>query len=146
MTLERVTMVAVRRLRPNKRNARTHSKKQIRQLADVIRQFGWTYPILVDEDSSIICGHGRWEAAKELGLKEVPVLVRGGLSDAEKRALALADNKIAMKTLREAPELARPMLAEFRQQYRRINVQFTVESVVEVEAQLFRGHPEVVEA
>jgi len=95
MTLDRTIMEAVRKLRPNKRNARTHPKKQIRQLANVIRQFGWTYPILVDEDFEIICGHARWEAAKELGLTKVPILVMRGLSDAEKLALAIADNKIA---------------------------------------------------
>jgi DNA modification methylase len=95
MTLDRATMVAIRRLRPNKRNARTHSKKQIKQVANSIRRFGWTSPIVADEDLQIICGHARFEAAKELGLKDVPVLVVRGLSDAEKRALALADNKIA---------------------------------------------------
>jgi DNA modification methylase len=95
MTLDRTIMEAVRKLRPSKRNARTHPKKQIRQLANVIRQFGWTYPILVDEDFEIICGHARWEAAKELGLTNVPILVMRGLSDAEKLAFAIADNKIA---------------------------------------------------
>ncbi|WP_439401357.1 site-specific DNA-methyltransferase [Bradyrhizobium sp. DASA03068] len=76
------------------KNARTHSKKQIKQVANSILRFGFTYPILADANRRIICGHARWEAAKQLGLKEVPVLVMGGLSDAEKRALALADNKI----------------------------------------------------
>jgi DNA modification methylase len=88
-------MEAVRKLRPNKTNARSHSKKQIKQIANSIIEFGWTYPILADEDRHIICGHARWEAAKELGLKNVPVLVMRGLSDAQKRALAIADNKIA---------------------------------------------------
>jgi DNA modification methylase len=90
-----VVMMPVRDLRPNKRNARTHSKKQIRQIANSILRFKWTYPILVDENGEIICGQGRWQAALELGLKNVPVIVMSGLSDAEKRALALADNKIA---------------------------------------------------
>jgi DNA modification methylase len=81
-------------LKPTRKNARTHAKKQIKQVANSIRQFGWTYPILVDENLQIICGHARWEAAKQLGLKDVPVLVMRGLSDAEKRALAIADNKI----------------------------------------------------
>jgi DNA modification methylase len=94
VTLDRTTTEAVHKLRPNKRNARTHSKKQTSQVASSIIQFGWTYPILVDEERQIICGHARWEAAKQLGLKKVPVLVMQGLSDAEKRALAIADNKI----------------------------------------------------
>jgi DNA modification methylase len=95
MPLERITMMNVRNLRPNKRNARTHSKKQIRQIANSILRFKWTYPILADQNGEIICGHGRWQAGIELGLKKVPVILMAGLSDVEKRALALADNKIA---------------------------------------------------
>jgi ParB-like chromosome segregation protein Spo0J len=82
-------------LKPPRRNARTHSKKQIGQIANCIRRFGWTYPILIGEDREIIAGFGRWKAAEHLGLQEVPVIIMTGLSDAEKRALALADNKIA---------------------------------------------------
>jgi DNA modification methylase len=78
-----------------RRNARTHSKKQIRQIANSFLRFGWTYPILIDEDGVILAGHGRYEAALLLGLREVPVIVVAGLREAEKRALALADNKIA---------------------------------------------------
>jgi ParB-like chromosome segregation protein Spo0J len=85
----------VRKLRPNKRNTRTHSKKQIRQIAESIRRFGWTYPVLVDESRNVLAGHGRLEAAKHLGLREVPIIVITGLSQAEKRALSVADNKIA---------------------------------------------------
>lgn len=90
-----IRLLPLRDLKRATRNARTHSKKQIKQIANSILQFGWTYPILVDEELRIICGHGRWEAAKQLGLKDVPVVLMRGLSDAEKRALALADNKIA---------------------------------------------------
>jgi ParB/RepB/Spo0J family partition protein len=82
-------------LKPNARNARTHSKKQIRQIADSIAAFGFVVPILIDEDGNIIAGHGRYEAAKLLGLKQVPVIVVQGLSEAKRRAVALADNKIA---------------------------------------------------
>lgn len=87
-------MVPLRALKPARRNARTHSKKQLKQIANSINHFGWLYPVLVDEELRILCGHGRWEAAKQLGSKEIPVRVMRGLSDAEKRALALADNKI----------------------------------------------------
>jgi DNA modification methylase len=90
-----ISMASVRKLRPNKRNARTHSRKQIAQIAESIRRFGWTYPILVDENWNVLAGHGRLEAAQHLGLREVPIIVIAGLSEAEKRALALADNKIA---------------------------------------------------
>ncbi|RXG85153.1 site-specific DNA-methyltransferase [Bradyrhizobium zhanjiangense] len=89
-----VRLLPLQSLKQAKNNARTHSKKQVNQVANSILQFGWTYPILVDEELLIICGHARREAAQQLGLKEVPVLMMRGLSDAEKRALALADNKI----------------------------------------------------
>lgn len=82
-------------LTPNPRNARTHSKKQIRQIAESIQAFGFTVPLLIDRDGLIIAGHGRLAAAEYLGLNELPVIVVDGLSDAKKRALLLADNKIA---------------------------------------------------
>jgi hypothetical protein len=78
------------------RNARTHSPAQIRQIAGSIVEFGFTNFILIDEAGKIIAGHGRLEAAKILGLESVPVIVVSGLSDTQKRALALADNKIAL--------------------------------------------------
>lgn len=87
-----ITLVSIRKLKPSKRNARTHSRRQIQQIADSIARFGWTYPILTDDDHSIIAGHGRYLAAIECQLKEVPVIVMTGLSEAEKRALAIADN------------------------------------------------------
>jgi len=85
-------------VRPSKRNTRTHSKKQIEQIVSSIRRFGWTFPILIDELGDILCGVGRWRAAQKLGLTTVPVLQKVGLSDAEKRALILADNKIAQNS------------------------------------------------
>jgi ParB-like chromosome segregation protein Spo0J len=90
-----VKLFSLRKLRPNKRNARTHAKRQIRQIANSISRFGWTYPILIDETGAILAGHGRYEAARLLRHREAPVIVLSGLSDTEKRALALADNKIA---------------------------------------------------
>ena len=76
-------------LKPNPRNARTHSKKQIRQIADSIVAYGFTVPLLVDESLMTLAGHGRLEAAKLVGLSEVPVIVLEGLSEAKKRALVL---------------------------------------------------------
>jgi DNA modification methylase len=92
-----IKLFSVSKLHRNKRNCRTHSKKQIRQIANSIRRFGWTYPILTDENYIILAGHGRYDAALQLGLGEVPIIVLSGLKDAEKRALALADNQIATK-------------------------------------------------
>ena len=93
--LRDVKLFSLRLLRRKKRNPRTHSRKQIRQIANSIARFGWTYPILVDESNLILAGHGRYEAALQLGQHEVPVIIVSDLSDAKKRALALADNKVA---------------------------------------------------
>ncbi len=83
-------------LRPYSRNARTHSRKQIRQIADSIERFGFTNPVLVSDDGEIIAGHGRVEAAKLLGLASVPTLRLSHLSTEERRAYVLADNKLAL--------------------------------------------------
>jgi len=77
------------------RNAHTHSKKQIRQIAESIRVFGWTNPILTDANGVVIAGHGRLEAAKLLGIDQVPVIRIANMSEAQKRAYILADNKLA---------------------------------------------------
>ena len=87
---------AISELVPDPRNARTHPKRQIAQIAASIRSFGFANPILADEQGRLIAGHGRLLAAKELGFSEVPVIELAGLSDAQKRALRLADNKIAL--------------------------------------------------
>jgi DNA modification methylase len=78
------------------RNARTHSEAQIAQIAASIREFGWTNPILVDGDNGVIAGHGRLAAAKLLGLAQVPVIELAGMSEQQKRAYVLADNKLAL--------------------------------------------------
>lgn len=78
------------------RNARTHSKEQIKQIAQSIREFGWTNPVLIDGDGGVIAGHGRIMAAQSLGMVEVPCIVIQGLTPEKKRALVLADNKIAL--------------------------------------------------
>jgi ParB-like chromosome segregation protein Spo0J len=85
----------VDRLLPYVRNARTHTDEQVAQVAASMRQFGWTNPILVGSDNIIIAGHARLAAARKLGLAEVPVIVLDHLSEADRRALVLADNKIA---------------------------------------------------
>ena len=83
-------------LRPYERNARTHSPEQVAQIAASMREFGFTNPLLVDEQDRVIAGHGRLAAAQSLGLVEVPVIVVAGLTDAQRRALVLADNKLAL--------------------------------------------------
>ena len=78
------------------RNARIHSRKQIRQIAESIRRFGFTNPVLIDGENRILAGHGRVEAARELGMETVPCLRIDHMSPAEKRAYVLADNKLAL--------------------------------------------------
>jgi DNA modification methylase len=92
-----IETVAVEALRPYERNARTHSKRQIRQIAKSIERFGFNNAVLVDEQRRIIAGHGRVAAAKLLGIKEVPIVRLAHLSEAEKRAYILADNRLAEK-------------------------------------------------
>src|SRR6516165_5371734 len=111
--------IAVEAINPNARNARTHPKKQVRQIADSISAFGFLVPILIDEGGLIIAGHGRYEAARLLGLKEVPVIRAEGLSQAKRRALAIADNKIGSNSgwdrkilATELPELADILVLE----------------------------------
>jgi ParB-like chromosome segregation protein Spo0J len=84
-------------LRPTQHNARTHSKKQIRQIADSIKRFGVINPIIADDRGRIVAGHARVEAAKLVGLKHVPVIRLSHLREAEIRAYMLADNKLAEK-------------------------------------------------
>ena len=83
-------------LKPWKNNARTHSKKQIRQIANSIAEFGFTNPILIDDNSFILAGHGRIEAAKLLNLETVPCVRFSHMSASQKRAYVLADNKLAL--------------------------------------------------
>jgi DNA modification methylase len=84
------------RLVPFARNARTHSPAQVDQIAASMREWGWTNPILVDEEGTIIAGHGRVEAARKLGLADAPVMVARGWSEAKTRAYVIADNKLAL--------------------------------------------------
>jgi DNA modification methylase len=91
-----VTYRAISDLIPDPRNARTHPKRQIDQLKASIEAFGFTNPILADPDGHIIAGHGRLQAARAMGLTELPVITLSGLSETQKRVLRIADNKIAL--------------------------------------------------
>jgi ParB-like chromosome segregation protein Spo0J len=94
MRIIQTGQAAVASLHPHPANARIHPKKQVAQLARSINQFGFTSSIVVDENGVILAGHGRWLAAKQLGLKVVPIITISGLTEAEKRAYLLADNKL----------------------------------------------------
>jgi DNA modification methylase len=112
-------LLPIHEVRRNPRNARNHSNAQIRQIADSITACGFGSPVLVDETLTLIAGHGRLAAAELLGIKEIPAIELRGLSAARKRALALADNKIAdnagwdrERLAIELPELAELLIED----------------------------------
>jgi ParB-like chromosome segregation protein Spo0J len=93
---QRIEVWPVERLVPYAKNARTHSDAQVAQIVASIAEFGFNAPCLVDSKAGLIAGHGRLLAARKLGLPEVPVIVLDHLSDTQKRAYILADNKLAL--------------------------------------------------
>lgn len=86
------------RLIPYARNARTHSGRQVAQIAASIAEFGFVNPVLVDRDGGIVAGHGRVLAARQLKQADVPVIVLGHLNENQKRAFMLADNRLALNS------------------------------------------------
>lgn len=98
MTAKETTLekIAIQDLKPWARNARTHSKKQINQLAESIKTFGFTNPVLIDSENTILAGHGRVEAARQLKLDRIPCIRLENMTPAQKRAYVLADNKLAL--------------------------------------------------
>jgi DNA modification methylase len=96
MTELQVVPWPVERLIPYARNARTHSDEQVAQIAASIAEFGWTNPIIAGSDGIVIAGHARLQAARKLGMAEVPVIVLDHLTETQRRALVLADNRLAL--------------------------------------------------
>lgn len=88
--------IALADIKPNPRNARVHSSAQVAKIARLIESVGFTVPLIVDESMTVLAGHGRLTAAKKLGLKTLPCVVLSGLSEAQRRAYALADNNVAL--------------------------------------------------
>ena len=96
MAKQQIEQVSIEALIPYARNSRTHSDAQVAQIAASIKEFGFTNPVLIDQDAGIIAGHGRTLAARKLGLKEVPCIRLSNLSEAQKKAYIIADNKLAL--------------------------------------------------
>ena len=92
--IDEVIRISVQELIPYERNPRIHSLDQITQLANSIKEWGWTMPILVDEKRTVIAGHGRLYAAQELGIEEVPCIVASGWTEEKKSAYVIADNRL----------------------------------------------------
>ena len=93
---DKVEQWPIEKLVPYARNSRTHSAEQVAQIAASMREFGFTNPVLVDEQGGIIAGHGRVMAARKLGMASLPVMVAAGWTDAQRRAYVIADNQIAL--------------------------------------------------
>jgi ParB/Sulfiredoxin domain len=117
-----VGQVPISSLKPYANNPRTHTKKQIRQIAESITTFGWTNPVLIDANDRIIAGHGRVEAAKLLGIPSVPVLRIEDLSEAQLKAYVIADNKLA-----ELAGWDEQILAKELQLLTELNLDFDIE-------------------
>jgi ParB/Sulfiredoxin domain len=100
-----VTLAPVASIRPYPANPRKVPAKAIEQVAESIREFGWQQPLIVDADMVIVAGHTRYEAAKHLGLAEVPVIVAGQLTPAQTRAFRIADNRTHDYTSWDYPQL-----------------------------------------
>ena len=92
----KITQKKVTELIPYVKNSRTHSDEQVAQIAASIKEFGWTNPILVDGSNGIIAGHGRLMAARKLGFKEVPTIELADLTETQKKAYIIADNRLAL--------------------------------------------------
>ena len=88
-----VKLVKIGEIMPYERNAKKHPERQIKEIANSIREFGFQQPIVIDENNQIIIGHGRFEAAKLLELEEVPCIIAGNLTEEQVKALRLVDNK-----------------------------------------------------
>ena len=89
-----IELLAVDDIRPNPHNSRLHSASQISDIVKSIKEFGWTMPLLIDEDGLLLAGHGRLMAAKKAGVREVPCVRKVGLTPAQKRAYVIADNQL----------------------------------------------------
>lgn len=96
MKLHSYSLTEVKDLIPYVNNSRTHSDEQVSQIASSIKEFGFTNPVLVDEEGGIIAGHGRVMAAKKLDLDEVPTITLEGLTEAQKKAYIIADNQLPL--------------------------------------------------
>jgi DNA modification methylase len=105
----------IERLVPFARNPRTHTEEQVAQIAASIVEFGWTNPVLVGADGVVIAGHARLQAARKLGMSEVPVIVLDHLTEAQRRALVIADNQLALAGTGWDEELLRGLLVDLRQ-------------------------------
>jgi ParB-like chromosome segregation protein Spo0J len=117
-----IEQASIGSLKPYSANPRTHTKKQVRQIAESIKTFGWTNPVLIDAGDTIVAGHGRVEAARFLDLPTVPVLRIDDLSEAQIKAYVIADNKLA-----ELAGWDKEILAKDLELLTQLNIDFDIE-------------------
>jgi ParB-like chromosome segregation protein Spo0J len=110
---DKVERWPIERLIPYARNSRDHSPEQVAQIAASIKEWGWTVPVLADEDGVLIAGHGRILAARQLGLSEIPVAIAHGWTDAQKKAYRIADNQLPLNATWN-PEMLRVELGDLQ--------------------------------
>lgn len=142
MTEHTIEQIAPENLKVWVRNARTHSKKQLRQIADSIERFGFTNPVLIDRENRILAGHGRVAAAEMLGMAVVPCLRFEHMSETEKRAYVLADNKLALNAGWDADLLAAELGALLESPDLDFDIGITGFSVAEIDLCLEEAAPE----
>jgi ParB-like chromosome segregation protein Spo0J len=119
-----IDYVSIERLKPDPKNARQHTAKQIRQIAQSMESFGFNVPLLIDRDLNVIAGHGRLLACKRLGWSDVPTIRLEHLSEAQKRAFMLADNRLA-----EIASWDDRLLAEQLQALSSVELDFDIETI-----------------
>jgi DNA modification methylase len=139
MSDPKIEMLPIGRLRPWARNARTHSRKQVKQIAESIRSFGFTNPVLIDNTDTILAGHGRVEAAKLLDFVAVPCVRLEHMTPEQKRAYVLADNKLALNAGWDDEVLAEELRSLLDIDF---NVDLTGFSIAEVDSLVEGLHPE----
>jgi ParB-like chromosome segregation protein Spo0J len=138
----RIEIWPLDRLVPYARNARTHSDEQVAQIAASIVEFGFNSPILVASDAGIVAGHGRLLAARKLGLAEVPVVVLDHLSEIQRRAYLLADNKLSLNAGWDEHLLAQELAALERDGLDLAVVGFSDDEIEALLAEVRGAHPE----
>jgi DNA modification methylase len=114
-------MYPIERLKPHPQNARQHSEDQVMQLAKSIQEFGFTQPILVDENDMILAGQGKLLGARQLGLTEVPVIVLSGLTEIQKRAYLIADNQLGLNSSWDEEKL-RPLVEQLERELASLDI------------------------
>lgn len=133
MAALQIEYLAAQALKPYPRNARTHSKKQLRQIGESIKTFGFTNPVLIDDDNLILAGHGRVEAAKSIGMDQVPCVRMSSMSPAQKRAYVLADNKLALNAGWDDTILAEELQTLLSEDALDFDIELTGFSIAEVD-------------